>query len=61
MAQRRRYVKIGEAADYLGVNERTIRNMISDGRLTAYRGGARLIRIDLDELDAAMKPYGGAV
>lgn len=58
---RRRYVKIAEAADYLQVTDRTIRQMIADGRLTGYRSGGRLIRVDLNELDAAMKPFGGAV
>jgi excisionase family DNA binding protein len=57
---RRRYVKIREAADYLGVTERTIRQMISDGRLTGYRSGPRLVRLDLNEIDAAMTPFGGA-
>jgi excisionase family DNA binding protein len=28
-------MSIGDAAEYLGVDERTIRNMIADGRLTA--------------------------
>jgi excisionase family DNA binding protein len=57
---RRRYVKPIEAAEYLGVTDRTIRQMIADGRLTGYRSGPRLVRIDLNELDAAMKPFGGA-
>jgi excisionase family DNA binding protein len=52
----RRYVSLAEAAVYLGVNIRTIRRQIADGRLTGYRLGDRLIRIDLDELDAAMRP-----
>ncbi|KDO94858.1 DNA-binding protein [Mycobacterium avium subsp. hominissuis A5] len=34
--------------------------MIADGRLTGYRNGARLIRLDLNEVDAAMQPFGGA-
>jgi excisionase family DNA binding protein len=59
-ATRRRYVKPAEAAEYLGVTTRTIRQMIADGRLTGYRSGARLVRLDLDEIDAAMKPFGGA-
>lgn len=57
---RRRYVRIGEAAEYLGVTDRTIRQMIADGRLTGYRSGRRLVRLDLNEVDAAMKPFGGA-
>ncbi|PBA30574.1 DNA-binding protein [Mycobacterium intracellulare] len=56
----RRYVKISEAAEYLQVTDRTIRQMVSDGRLTAYRSGKRLIRLDLNEIDAAMRPFGGA-
>jgi excisionase family DNA binding protein len=57
---RRRYVKIAEAAAYLQVTDRTVRSMIADGRLTAYRSGQRLVRLDLNEIDDAMKPFGGA-
>jgi len=58
--RRRRYGKISEAAEYLGVTDRTIRQMIADGRLTGYRSGTRLVRVDLNEIDAAMQPFGGA-
>jgi excisionase family DNA binding protein len=58
---RRRYAKLDEAAEYLGVTDRTIRQMIADGRLIGYRNGRRLVRIDLNELDAAMQPFGGAM
>jgi excisionase family DNA binding protein len=57
---RRRYVKLTEAAEYLGVTPRTVRQMVADGRLTGYRSGTRLVRVDLNEVDAAMKPFGGA-
>lgn len=57
----RRWAAIPATAEYLGVSERTIRQMIADGRLTGYRSGARLIRLDLNEVDAAMQPFGGAV
>lgn len=57
---RRRYVKIADAAEYLQVTDRTIRAMIADGRLTGYRSGSRLVRVDLNEIDAAMSPFGGA-
>ncbi|WP_155269466.1 excisionase family DNA-binding protein [Mycobacterium avium] len=43
------------------VTSRTIRQMIADGRLTGYRSGARLIRVDLNEIDAAMTPFGGTM
>ncbi|MGO9155499.1 helix-turn-helix transcriptional regulator [Mycobacterium sp.] len=49
-----RFVSPTEAAEYLGVHVRTIRNMQADGRLTAYRLGGRVVRFKLSELDAAM-------
>ncbi|MCK8615851.1 excisionase family DNA-binding protein [Gordonia sp. C13] len=57
---RRRYASIKESAEYLGVTDRTIRQMIADGRLTGYRNGGRLIRLDLNEIDQSMQPFGGA-
>jgi excisionase family DNA binding protein len=56
----RQYVSIGEAADYLKASPRTIRRMIADGDITGYRPSKRLIRVDLNEIEAAMKPFGGA-
>ena len=57
----RRYISILETADYLGVTERTVRQMIADGRLTGYRMAKSFIRLDANEIDAAMTPYGGSV
>jgi excisionase family DNA binding protein len=57
----RAYISVTDAAAYLGVTTRTIRQMIGDGRLTGYRSGARLVRLDRNEIDAAMQPFGGAV
>jgi excisionase family DNA binding protein len=57
---RRRYATLEQAGEYLGVTSRTIRTMIADGRLVGYRSGNRLVRVDLNEVDAAMKPFGGA-
>ncbi len=57
----RKWISQQQAAEYLGVTTRTIRQMIADGRLTGYRSGSRLIRIDLDEIDAALQPFGGAL
>jgi len=54
-------VSIAEAATYLDVNERTIRNMLTDGRLKAYKLGRRIVRIRLSDIDAALEPYAGAV
>ncbi len=52
----RRYVPIAVAADYVPCSPKTIRRRISDGSLTGYRMGPRLIRVDLNELDALLRP-----
>ncbi|WP_420111543.1 helix-turn-helix domain-containing protein [Pseudactinotalea sp.] len=53
---RARYVTLSDAADYLSVTERTIRNFIARGELTGYRVGTRAIRVDLRELEAMLTP-----
>ncbi len=52
----RRLVSQAEAADYSSVTVKTIRRYVAAGRLTGYRLGDRLIRIDLDELEAMFSP-----
>ncbi|MCV7408783.1 hypothetical protein AWC05_07695 [Mycobacterium florentinum] len=47
----RRWRGIQETADYLQVSDKTVRQMISDHRIKAYKAGPRLIRIDLNEVD----------
>lgn len=57
----RRYASVNDAAAYLGVTDRAIRLMITDGRLTAYRGlGSRMLRVDLNEIDAKIESSGSA-
>ena len=60
-AQARRWASMNEAADYAGVGLRTLREWITQGKITGYRMNARLIRVDLNEVDAAFQPFGGAV
>ncbi|MGE3842423.1 MAG: helix-turn-helix domain-containing protein [Vicinamibacterales bacterium] len=55
-ADRKTYITQQEAADILGVTDRTIRNMAAQGRLRAYRLGPRMIRLRLDEVEAALQP-----
>ena len=55
-----RFVSIAEAAEYLGVNVRTIRNMLYDGRLKAHKLGPRIVRIRLSDIDAALEPWAEA-
>lgn len=56
VALARRLASIDLAAEYAGCNPRTIRRRIADGDLTGYRMGPRLIRVDLNELDAMLRP-----
>jgi excisionase family DNA binding protein len=53
----RRWASLIKTAEYLAVSERTVRQMIYDGRLKGYRLG-RTVRIDLNEVDDAMLPFG---
>lgn len=50
-----RYVSIKFAAERAGVSTDTIRRMIADATLPAYRF-RRQIRIALEDIDAAMRP-----
>jgi hypothetical protein len=34
--------------------------MITDGKIRGYRTNQRLVRVDLNEIDAALQPFGGA-
>ncbi|OYN77473.1 helix-turn-helix domain-containing protein [Mycolicibacterium sphagni] len=51
---------IKATAAYLGVNEKTIRRWISQGYLTAYRVGPKLIRVDRASILKLASPIGGA-
>jgi excisionase family DNA binding protein len=57
----RRWASIDYTAEYLGVHKVTVKNMIAHGRITAYRLGRRVVRIDLNEVDRSLVAYGGAV
>jgi excisionase family DNA binding protein len=50
-----------QCADYMSVSVRTVREWIAQNRITGYRINARVIRVDLNEVDAAFQPFGGAV
>lgn len=55
-APTRRLVSLSEAADYLGVTALTVRRRIADGRLTGYRIGPKVLRVDLNEVEALVSP-----
>jgi excisionase family DNA binding protein len=50
----RRYARINDAATYLDCNPETIRQLHRDGKISFYRSSQRLVRVDLNELDALM-------
>lgn len=52
----RHFASINAAAEYAGVSTKTIRRYIAAGRLTGYRFGPRLIKINLAEVDALLSP-----
>ena|GEM_PF-1752630 len=47
---------IRETAQYVGVDEKTVRRWIANGRLTGYRMGPRLVRLDPVEVRALGRP-----
>ena len=52
----RSIASIAAAAEHAGLSPKTIRRYIAAGRLAAYRVGPRLIRVDLAEVDALLRP-----
>ena len=56
----RRFADTVGTAEYLGTNVRHVRNLIDLSGLPHYKVG-RLIRVDLDELDAWLQDRRGGV
>jgi excisionase family DNA binding protein len=56
----RKFVSIQDAADRAQVSTKFVRRRIADGSLVGYRMGPRLIRVDLDEFDALLRPIPSA-
>ena len=46
------FLSLAAAAQRFDCSERTIRRMISNGELTGYRVGKRLVRVDATEVAA---------
>lgn len=49
-----------DAAELYGVHAHTLRRWIAAGRITGYRFGPRMLRVDLDELDGMLRPLATA-
>lgn len=56
----RRWASLAEGAEYIDVAEKTLRRMIAAGTVTGYRLGLRSLRVDLNELDALLRPIPNA-
>jgi len=51
-----RFLSVAQAADELGVTERFIRKLITNGELQAVKVGTRLIRIRRTDLEDLLQP-----
>jgi excisionase family DNA binding protein len=47
----RRYASVKTAAEIYDVDPRTVRRWISEGRITGYKIGAMLVKVDLNEVE----------
>lgn len=56
-----KFLTIAEAADRLSVDPKTIRRYISAGKLTGYRLGSHLIRLDPMQVDGLLRPMPNAL
>ena len=55
-ARHHRLMGIAEAAEYANVHPSTLRRRIADGQLPAYRVGPKLLKVDLDDVEALIRP-----
>jgi excisionase family DNA binding protein len=49
-----RLVSIREISDDYGLSDKTIRRKIKSGELSAYRVGSRLLKLDAEQVEAAL-------
>lgn len=56
----RRLASLATAAAHADVSVRTLRRYIAQGRLTGYRLGPRLIKVDLNEVERLARPLPDA-
>lgn len=53
---KKRHLKLQEAAEYYDVSERTLRRRIAEGKLAAVRVGPRSIRVRAEDVEALAVP-----
>ncbi|GAB3558827.1 hypothetical protein GCM10027405_05630 [Arthrobacter alkaliphilus] len=54
------FANLTDAADAAGVSVKSIRRYIAAGRITGYRLGPRMIRVNLNELQDLLAPIPNA-
>jgi excisionase family DNA binding protein len=54
------YISIPQAAEVLGVCDKTIRRHIAAGHLRAYRCGKRLIRVRVEDIEKLLREIPSA-
>ncbi len=54
------YISISQAADAMGVCDKTVRRHIAAGRLRAYRCGKKLIRLRIEDIERLMREIPSA-
>lgn len=52
----RRLMTIPAAAELLAVSPRTVRRLIAEGELPAYRIGSRSLRVKASDVDELLRP-----
>jgi len=50
-----RWASYEAAGKYAGITGRTVANLVYEGKLKVYRIGPRIVRVDLNELDALFR------
>lgn len=55
MPRHRELASLAKGAEYADISIWTLRRRISDGTIPAYRVGPRLLRVDLNEVDAMLR------
>lgn len=56
-----RWASVAEVASYIGASEKTVYRHVWAGELPARRLGKKMLRIDLNDVDALLRPVNAQV
>ncbi|MDR3658754.1 MAG: excisionase family DNA-binding protein [Mycobacterium sp.] len=54
MSATQKYISPRQAAEFYGVSLRTIQRWLAEGKIQGYRLGGKLVRLEADEVQAAL-------